>query len=91
MLTTRVKREFDLTASAEGRDAPFHATIKFFDSAKGYGFAVPDDPSITADVFIHISELTRAGLSSLNAGERISYEPVARNGRMRATMISVLS
>ena len=47
-------------------------TVKWFNSTKGYGFIQPDDGS--ADVFVHISAVERAGLSNLKEGQTLSFE-----------------
>jgi CspA family cold shock protein len=47
-------------------------TVKWFNSTKGYGFIQPDDGG--ADVFVHISAVERAGLRSLNEGDKLSFE-----------------
>jgi CspA family cold shock protein len=47
-------------------------TVKWFNSTKGFGFIQPDNGG--PDVFVHISAVERAGLSSLNEGQKISYE-----------------
>ena len=46
-------------------------TVKWFNSTKGYGFIQPSDGS--KDVFVHISAVERAGMSSLNEGQTLSY------------------
>ena len=46
--------------------------VKFFKSERGYGFIKPDDGG--RDVFVHITAVERAGLKSLNEGQRISFE-----------------
>jgi CspA family cold shock protein len=50
-------------------------TVKWFNSQKGYGFIQPDDGG--QDVFVHISAVERAGMSSLNEGQKISFDVVA--------------
>ena len=47
-------------------------TVKWFNSTKGYGFIQPESGG--ADVFVHISAVERAGMSTLNEGQRVSYE-----------------
>jgi CspA family cold shock protein len=47
-------------------------TVKWFNTQKGYGFIQPEDGS--KDVFVHISAVERAGLSSLNEGQKVSYD-----------------
>jgi cold shock protein len=46
-------------------------TVKFFNVQKGFGFIQPDDGG--KDVFLHISAVERAGLSSVNEGAKIKY------------------
>ena len=50
-------------------------TVKFFNSAKGFGFITPDGAS--KDVFVHVSALQQAGLSTLNDGQKVSFETEA--------------
>jgi len=47
-------------------------TVKWFNETKGFGFIQPDDGG--KDVFVHISAVERAGLRSLNEGQKVSYE-----------------
>ena len=49
-----------------------HGTVKFFNADKGFGFIKPDDGG--RDIFVHITAVERAGLRSLNEGQRVSYE-----------------
>jgi CspA family cold shock protein len=65
-------------------------TVKWFNSTKGFGFIQPDDGG--TDVFVHISAVERAGLRSLNDGQKISYELVQdkRSGKTSADQLSVL-
>jgi cold shock protein len=60
-------------------------TVKWFNETKGYGFIQPDNGG--KDVFVHISAVERAGLRSLNEGQKISYEieQDRRSGKESAT------
>lgn len=63
-------------------------TVKFFNNARGFGFITPDDGS--KDAFVHISAIERAGLTSLNEGQRVQYElQEGRNGKMSAENLSL--
>ena len=63
-------------------------TVKWFNTTKGYGFIQPDAGG--PDVFVHISAVERAGLSTLAEGARISYELVpARSGKSSAEKLRV--
>jgi len=58
-------------------------TVKWFNSQKGYGFIQPDDGS--KDVFVHISAVERAGLGSLNEGQKLGYNiESGRDGKTSA-------
>ena len=58
-------------------------TVKWFNPVKGYGFIQPEDGS--ADVFVHISAVEKAGLATLNEGQKVSFELApGRNGKMAA-------
>jgi len=46
-------------------------TVKFFNTAKGYGFITPEQGG--NDVFVHATALERAGIRSLNEGDRVSF------------------
>lgn len=46
-------------------------TVKFFNGAKGFGFITPEDGS--KDVFVHATALERAGLRTLNEGDRVTF------------------
>lgn len=62
-------------------------TVKWFNAQKGYGFIQPSDGG--RDVFVHISAVERAGLGSLNEGQKISYELVTERGKTSAANLSV--
>ena len=59
-------------------------TVKFFNNAKGFGFIQPDDGS--KDVFVHVSAVERAGMHSLNEGQKVAYDIVSdrRSGKSSA-------
>ena len=50
-------------------------TVKWFNPAKGFGFIQPEDGG--KDVFVHISALERAGISSVAEGQKVEYELAA--------------
>ena len=64
-------------------------TVKWFNGQKGYGFIEPEDGS--KDVFVHISAVERAGMQSLNEGQKVSFEVVAdrRTGKSSAGNLRV--
>ncbi|HEY0235579.1 MAG TPA: cold-shock protein [Afipia sp.] len=47
-------------------------TVKFFNAERGYGFIKPDNAG--PDVFVHITAVERAGLKTLNEGQRVTFE-----------------
>jgi CspA family cold shock protein len=57
-------------------------TVKFFNTQKGFGFITPSDGS--KDVFVHISAVERAGMSTLNEGQKVSYDVVTERGKSAA-------
>lgn len=58
-------------------------TVKWFNPTKGYGFIEPEEGG--KDVFVHISALERAGLDTLNEGQKVTFElEEGRNGKMAA-------
>ena len=64
-------------------------TVKWFNGAKGYGFIQPDEGG--PDVFVHISAVERAGLRSLNEGQKVTFELERdkRSGKMSAGNLAV--
>lgn len=58
-------------------------TVKWFNPSKGFGFIQPDDGS--KDVFVHVSAVEKAGLTTLNEGQKVGYELVkGKNGKSSA-------
>ncbi|TIQ29960.1 MAG: cold-shock protein [Mesorhizobium sp.] len=59
-------------------------TVKFFNATKGFGFIAPEDGS--ADVFVHISAVERAGMRSIVEGQKLSFDIVKdeRKGKSAA-------
>ncbi len=49
-----------------------NGTVKWFNATKGYGFIQPDDGS--KDVFLHVSEVERAGIGNPQEGQKLEYE-----------------
>lgn len=61
--------------------------VKFFDTQKGLGFITPNAGG--KDVFVRISALSLKGISSLNDGQRVSYDLQEERGKTSATNISL--
>jgi cold shock protein len=62
-------------------------TVKWFNPTKGYGFIQPHSGG--KDVFVHISAVERACLSSLNEGQAVEYEEVSNKGKTSAENLRV--
>jgi CspA family cold shock protein len=64
-------------------------TVKWFNGTKGFGFIQPDEGG--PDVFVHISAVERAGLGTLNEGQKITYEIERdkRSGKSSAGQLQV--
>ena len=64
-------------------------TVKFFNATKGFGFITRDDGQ--PDAFVHISAVERAGMISLNEGDRIEFElEVDRRGKTAAVNLQAI-
>ena len=64
-------------------------TVKWFNATKGYGFIKPDSGG--QDVFVHISAVERAGLSTLSENQKVSFElERGANGKISAANLKAL-
>jgi CspA family cold shock protein len=63
-------------------------TVKWFNNQKGFGFIQPESGG--SDVFVHISAVERAGMSTLNEGQRISYDVVSERGKSAAANLKAV-
>jgi cold shock protein len=65
-------------------------TVKWFNSAKGFGFIQPDDGG--KDAFVHISAVERAGLAHLVEGQKIQFDLMSdqRSGKMSAANLKTV-
>jgi len=65
-------------------------TVKWFNAQKGFGFIQPEDGS--KDVFVHISAVERAGMGSLNEGQKVSFDVEAdqRSGKSSAANLKAV-
>jgi CspA family cold shock protein len=63
-------------------------TVKWFNPMKGYGFIQPEGGG-GGDVFVHISAVEKAGLSTLNEGQQVEYEIVSNRGKSSAENLKV--
>ena len=64
-----------------------NGTVKWFNPTKGYGFIQPTNGD--KDVFVHISAVERAGLSTLNEGQSVEFELVTNRGKASAENLKV--
>jgi cold shock protein len=62
--------------------------VKWFNGQKGFGFIQPDDGS--KDVFVHISAVERAGIGSLNEGQKVSFDLQQERGKTSAANLKLL-
>ncbi len=58
-------------------------TVKWFNPTKGFGFIQPEDGG--KDVFVHISAVEKAGMRSLNEGQKVEYDLQTDKGKEAAT------
>lgn len=64
-----------------------NGTVKWFSAQRGFGFITPSDGA--SDVFVHISALENAGLSSLNEGQKVSFDLAQERGKTKAVNIAL--
>ena len=62
-------------------------TVKWFNTQKGFGFIQPDDGG--KDAFVHISAVERAGISSLNEGQKVSFDLATERGKTNAANLKL--
>jgi len=63
-------------------------TVKWFNTQKGFGFIQPDDGG--KDVFVHISAVQRAGMQTLNEGQKLSFEVANERGKAAAANLKAM-
>ena len=64
-------------------------TVKWFNPTKGYGFIQPSGGGGGRDVFVHISAVERAGLTSLHEGQTVEYEIASNRGKESAVNLKI--
>ncbi|WP_299553677.1 cold-shock protein [uncultured Tateyamaria sp.] len=65
-----------------------NGTVKWFNTTKGFGFIAPESGG--KDVFLHISALERAGMTSLDDNQKVTFDLEAgKDGRESATNIAL--
>ncbi|TVQ57040.1 MAG: cold-shock protein [Rhodobacteraceae bacterium] len=63
--------------------------VKWFNATKGFGFIQPDDGG--KDVFVHITQVQRAGMDTLSDGQRVEFDlETRRDGRVAAANLRAL-
>jgi CspA family cold shock protein len=76
--------------ASEGTISMNTGTVKWFNTQKGFGFIQPETGS--KDIFVHISAVERAGMRTLNEGQKVSFDIVTdrRTGRASADNLRIL-
>ena len=62
-------------------------TVKWFNPTKGYGFISPEDGD--KDLFVHLSEVEKIGLTTLNEGQKIEFHAADNNGKLAAVNLVI--
>ncbi|ESQ74079.1 cold-shock protein [Asticcacaulis sp. AC402] len=65
-----------------------NGTVKWFNPTKGFGFIQPDEGG--QDIFVHVSAVERAGLRSLNEGQKVSFQIAQDRGKNSAVDLKTL-
>ncbi|NBX52217.1 MAG: cold-shock protein [Proteobacteria bacterium] len=65
----------------------FSGKVKWFNTTKGYGFIKPDGSD--KDVFVHISAIEKAGIKTLNEGQKVEYTLTVRKGKESVDVIEL--
>jgi CspA family cold shock protein len=91
-LALRYTSEFNPTRIPARRSFPLEdkmaiGSVKWFNAQKGYGFIQPETGG--KDVFVHISAVERAGLGTLNEGQKVSYEIARDRGKESAANLAL--
>jgi CspA family cold shock protein len=64
-------------------------TVKFFNTTKGYGFIQPTSGG--KDAFVHISAVERSGMTTLNEGQKVTYDiETGRDGKQSAVNLKAV-
>ena len=65
-----------------------NGTVKWFNTSKGFGFIAAEGRS--KDVFVHATAVERAGMRSLNEGQKVSYDLATDRGKTSASNLKAL-
>lgn len=66
-----------------------NGTVKWFNPSKGFGFIQPENGG--QDIFVHISAVERAGISTLNEGQKLSYQLATDKGKTSAADLKLVA
>ncbi|MGE3624404.1 MAG: cold-shock protein, partial [Bdellovibrionales bacterium] len=75
-------------AAPSGPETEMTGTVKWFKPVKGFGFVMPDDKD--KDIFVHKSVVQRAGILSLESGQRVKMIVQSSGKGREATSIQVI-
>jgi cold shock protein len=86
--TVRLSRGETAQSVRRKEDTMATGTVKWFNAQKGFGFIQPDDGG--KDVFVHVSAVERAGMYTLNEGQKVNFEITTERGKTAATNLSAV-